>query len=100
MDIYVLLTNANHLFIIFTRTIITIPLVIITKTSIPIITALGNRIKKSVFGLILTLIIIKTNSPPLKVRTNVVSLTVVSALVKSREIVITVKTVTKEKTIN
>ena len=98
MAIYVLLTNVNRLFIIFTGTIIIIPPVVVTETSVLITTVLGNRIKKSVFGLIFVLIIIKISSFLLKVRINAVSLTAVSVLVESKEIIITVRTVTKEKT--
>ena len=50
------------------------------------------------FSLILVLIIIKISFFLFKARTNVVSLIVVSVLVKSREIMIVVRTVTKEKT--
>ena len=95
-----LLTNTNRSFIISTGTVIIIPPVVVIKTFIPIITVLGNKIEESVFGLILALIIIKTSSSLLKTRTNIISLTVVNALVKSKEIVIVVKTVIKKKTVN
>ena len=52
------------------------------------------------FSLIFTLIIIKISSFPLKARTNAISLTIVNALVKSKKIVIAVKTMTKKKTVD